>query len=213
MKKSLASILTLAITAASLPVTALAADYSDPVTKNGDRLKYNTPYYLKDKNLSDKGGVTFERWGLDDFVLFADSATDNGTPIIFENRDGSEGFIESMDKIRIKSTKSNEPGVHYWARDTLFESVYLNYDNTTDHIVYGSSEDNSIGLGSFKKGMTVINERAVAVFDFSEYNGKHAEKSWMESTSFRHVYDQDKENFKLPLDDKQTPFEVIEANE
>ena len=64
-KKTLGSILALAIAAASLPVTALAADHSDPVTKNGERLKYNTPYYIKDKNLSDKGGVTFERWGLD----------------------------------------------------------------------------------------------------------------------------------------------------
>ncbi|WP_255300993.1 hypothetical protein [Bacillus thuringiensis] len=93
MKKFLTSILTVAIAAASLPVTALAADYSNPVTKNGDRLKYNTPYYIKDKNLLDKGGVTFEHWGLDDFVLFANAALDNGTPIIFENKDGADGFI------------------------------------------------------------------------------------------------------------------------
>ncbi|ANS51780.1 hypothetical protein BT246_64880 (plasmid) [Bacillus thuringiensis] len=36
-EKSLASVLTLAIAAASLPVTTLTADYSDHVTKNGEK--------------------------------------------------------------------------------------------------------------------------------------------------------------------------------
>ncbi|RVU63242.1 hypothetical protein BM74_16180 [Bacillus thuringiensis] len=69
LKKALASVLTLALATSSLPVTALAADHSDPVTKNGERLKYNKPYYLKDKTLLAKSGVTFERWGLVDFVF------------------------------------------------------------------------------------------------------------------------------------------------
>ncbi|PGW36742.1 hypothetical protein [Bacillus thuringiensis] len=212
MKKPLASILTLAIVAASLPVTALAGDGSDPVTKNGERLKYNTPYYVKDKNLPDKGGVTFERWGLDDFVLFANSATDNGTPIMFENKDGADGFIKSTDAIRIKSTNMNEPGVHYWTYDTLLNSIYLNYDNSTNHIIYGSSEDNSVGLGSFMQGSSVINEGPIAELTFIEYNGKNAEKAWMEVGSYRYIYEPSTGKFLLPLDDKQTPFEVMEAS-
>ena len=70
---------------------SLAADYFDPVTKNGERLKYNTMYYVKEKNSPDKGGVTFEHWGLNDFILFANSATDNGTIIIFENKHRTDG--------------------------------------------------------------------------------------------------------------------------
>ncbi|PGW38500.1 hypothetical protein [Bacillus thuringiensis] len=213
MKKKITSVLTLAIAAASLPVTALAADHSDPVTKNGERLKYNTPYYLKDKNLPDKGGVTFEHWGLDDFVLFAESSTDKGTPIIFENKDRTDGFIESTDEIRIKSTKANEPGVHYWASDKLLDSIYLNYDNTVDHIIYGSSEDNSIGIGSFKKGAVMIDGQAMGMFNFKEYKGKNAGKAWMELTSYRNIYDVNSVTFNLSLNDKQTPFEVTEASE
>lgn len=103
MKKTLTSILTLAIAAASFPIMALAADNSDPVTKNGERLKYNTPYYLKDKNLPNRGGVTFEAYGSYDYALFAHDPASNGTPIIFENTDRTDGFINSDDMIRIKS--------------------------------------------------------------------------------------------------------------
>ncbi|MBG0969282.1 hypothetical protein [Bacillus sp. SRB3LM] len=211
MKKKITSVLALTIAAASLPVTALAADNSAPVTKNGERLKYNTPYYLKDKNLPDKGGVTFEHWGLDDFVLFAESSTDNGTPIIFENKDGADGFIESNDEIRIKSTKANEPGVQYWARDALFDSIYLNYDNTIDHIIYGSSEDNSIGLGSFMTGLDPNTGKMF--YNFLEYKGGNEKKAWMKSGSFQYVSNPGNGRFTLPLDDKQTPFEVMEASE
>ncbi|WP_170924976.1 hypothetical protein [Bacillus thuringiensis] len=56
MNKILTSVLTVAIAAASLPVTALAADHSDLVTKNGERLKYNTPYYVKDRTLYSRAG-------------------------------------------------------------------------------------------------------------------------------------------------------------
>ncbi|WP_196477885.1 hypothetical protein [Bacillus sp. SRB3LM] len=212
MKKTLTSILTVTIAAASLPVTALAADHSDPVTKNGERLKYNTSYYLKDKNLPDKGGVTFEHWGLDDFVLFANTVTDNGTPIIFENKDGADGFIESTDEIRIKSTQSSKSGLHYWARDTLLDSIYLSYDNTTDHIIYGSSEDNSIGIGSIQKE---INESSIGLelFDFNEYHGDNVEKAWMGSINYPYSYDSNENRFILSLNNLQTPFEVIEVSE
>ncbi|MEM5611267.1 hypothetical protein AAHB63_15975 [Bacillus thuringiensis] len=47
MKKALASVLTLALATSSLPVTALAADHSDPVTKNGERLKGSVAKFEK----------------------------------------------------------------------------------------------------------------------------------------------------------------------
>ncbi|PGW57458.1 hypothetical protein [Bacillus thuringiensis] len=212
MKKPLASILSLTIAAAALPVTALAADHSEPVTKNGERLKYNTPYYIKDKNLPDKGGVTFERWGLSDFVLFANAVTDNGTPIIFEHKEGIDGFIESTDEIRIKFTKANEPDIHYWAYDPFFNSIGLNYRNSADHIIYGSSEDNSIGLGRFINVLDSSNLNWMK-YRFSEYKGKNAEKAWMESINYQYAYDRSNGRFKIPLEDKHTPFEIIEASE
>ncbi|OQR53553.1 hypothetical protein [Bacillus sp. CDB3] len=209
MKKTLTSVLTLAIAIAALPVTTLAADYSDPVTKNGERLQYNTPYYLKEKNSPDKGGITFERWGLDDFVLFAHSSTDNGTPIIFENNNGANGFIQSNDEIRIKSTKVNEPGYQYWAHDRGTDSVYLNYDNRTDHRIYGSSTDNSIGIGSFEKSVTKVNRKTMSLETFREYQRGNSGKAWMRSTTLDYVYKLGDRSI-LPLYDRQTPFEVSE---
>ncbi|OQR53332.1 hypothetical protein [Bacillus sp. CDB3] len=54
MKKTLISVLTLAIIAASLPVRALAADHSDPVTKNGERSKYMRWYSKTGTQYRDK---------------------------------------------------------------------------------------------------------------------------------------------------------------
>ncbi|MEX0417057.1 Kunitz family serine protease inhibitor [Bacillus sp. C30] len=211
MKKILTSVLTLGMAAASLPVTALAADNSDPVTKSGERLKYNTPYYLKDKNLLDNGGVTveprkplLEPWTPYDYVRFSDSSTDNGAPIIFENQDRTDGFIGSDDKISIKSTKTNWEGCKYW---TLGEnSVYLSNDDKADHRIYGSSEDTSIGIGILDLP-TFIPERfgtGHMTWDFVEYKGD----SWMKP------YRTGMRSPKLPpLNDRQTPFEVIEVSE
>ncbi|ANS52045.1 hypothetical protein BT246_67530 (plasmid) [Bacillus thuringiensis] len=203
MKKIITGVLTLVIAAASLPLTTLAADHSDPVTKSGERLKYNTPYYLKDKNLPHKGGVTFEPWGLDDYVLFTHSSTNNGTPIIFENKNRTDGFIQSDDWIRIKSTQASTPESPYWSPDQLIDSVYLSSDDMTDHKIYGSSTDNSIGIGVFfqnKLGGSYEKE-------FWEYKGENADKAWMKPDLFLRVQE-------LPLlSNRQTPFEIIEVSE
>ncbi|OQR53469.1 hypothetical protein [Bacillus sp. CDB3] len=210
MKKTLTSVLTLAIAVASLPVTALAADRSDPVTKNGERLKYNTPYYLKDKNLPHKGGVTFETWALYDYVLFADSPMDNGTPIIFEDEDRTDGFIKFNDKIRVKTTKADAG--EYWTYSGGFiDSVGLsNDDNKTEHRIYGSSKDNSIGIGSavkrFEVGAPLHWSQEVPCF--VEYKGKDAEKAWMEPI-VHPLYNK----LSLTLNDIQTPFEVSDVSE
>ncbi|MHB0802040.1 hypothetical protein PVK73_21065 [Bacillus thuringiensis] len=188
--------MTVAIAAASLPVTALAADHSDPVTKNGERLKYNTPYYLKDKNLPHRGGVTVESWMMDDYVRFSDSSTDNGTPIIFENKDRTDGFIESGDWIGVKSTKVNSDA-QYWAFNTRYQSVYLVADTGASHRIYGSSKDNSTGIITYS-GITLDGTPTVW-----QYKGEHTEKAWM------------KPSWGLLSSDEdiQTPLEVIEVSE
>ncbi|MED3038058.1 hypothetical protein CBR56_29380 [Bacillus thuringiensis] len=214
MKKTLISVLTLAIVAASLPITALAADHSDPVTRfNGERLKYNTPYYLKDKNLPHKGGVTFETWALYDYVLFADSFTDNGTPIIFENEDRTDGFIKSQDKIRIKTTKANAGEYWTFTSGGFINSVSLSDDNNKKYRIYGSSEDNSIGIGFYiTKPMTVgfggLGSLDYPGLCFVEYKGTDAKKAWMEP--IEHNLDNKEE---IPFNNIQTPFEIIEVNE
>ncbi|MHB0803553.1 hypothetical protein PVK73_30265 [Bacillus thuringiensis] len=182
---------------------ALAADHSDPVTKNGERLKYNTSYYVKDKTLPDKGGVIVEPWVLDDFVRFADSSTDNGTPVIFENKDRTNGFIKSGDWLRVKFTKANS-GSQYWTFDELLGSVYLNYDTSTDHRMYGSSADNSIGIGNyFIKPEIQGNAITNGILSFRGYKGEQTEKAWMKAD----VYVIPRE------DDIQTPLEVMEVSE
>ncbi|MDA1775050.1 hypothetical protein PDJ95_27530 [Bacillus cereus] len=203
MKKTLASVLTLAIIAGSLPGTALAADHSDPVTKKGERLKYNTLYYLKDKNLPHKGGVTFESWFLDNFVRFADSSTDNGTPIIFENNDKTDGLIKSGDSIRVKSTKVNSRS-QYWTFDQILESIYLNYDTRTDHKIYGSSKDNSIGIGTPTTAYKIYEGKIVGIIpSFNGYKGGNTEKAWMKLDVCATTSEED----------IHTPFELMEVNE
>ncbi|MHB0803250.1 hypothetical protein PVK73_28150 [Bacillus thuringiensis] len=201
MNKILTSVLTVAIAAASLPVTALAADHSDPVTKNGERVKYNTPYYVKDKTLPNKGGVIVEPWVLDDFVRFADSPVDNGTPVIFENKDRTDGFIQSGDWMRIKSTKANS-GSQYWTFDRVLSSVYLNYDTSTEHKMYGSSADYSIGIGTILMEPDRTGSGSGKV-NFRGYKGENTEKAWMKPE----VYEISSNK------DIRTPLEIIEVNE
>ncbi|MDA1775109.1 hypothetical protein PDJ95_27885 [Bacillus cereus] len=205
MNKILTGALTLAMFAGSLPGTALAADNSDPVTKNGERLKYNTPYYLKDKTLPNKGGITVESWLFFDLLLFSNSPTDNGDPIIFKNPDGTGGFIKSGDNLKIKITKFMESGYQYWANDAV--GVMLTaYNCPNTHRVYGSSKDNSIGIGS----MEPMPE------SMRYYRGKHADKAWLtgggsvatdgEQTKYSPVRPDQVEKI-------ETPFELIEVSE
>ena len=206
MKKTLTSFLTLTIVIVLLPITVLAADHSDPVTKNGEPLKYNTPYYLKDKNLPHKGGVTFDSWGLYDYVCFADSTMDKGTPIIFENKDKTDGFIKSNDRIRVKTTKADAGEYWTYTRSGFTESVGLSNDNKTEHRIYGSSEDNSIGIGFpiVKWSVDPLGPGLPFPF-FVEYKGKNEEKAWMSPIEHRLVG-----KLVLPLQERQTPFEVME---
>ncbi|MHB0803727.1 hypothetical protein PVK73_31540 [Bacillus thuringiensis] len=213
MKRLLTGVLTVAITAASLPVTALAADHSDPVTKNGEKLKYNTPYYLKDKNLSHKGGVIFESWTPPfepwtsyDYARFSDSSTDNGIPVIFENKDKTDGIIQSDDVISIKSTKSNESGWQYWTPALSTQSVYLSDNDKVEHRIYGSSTDNSIGIGLLNN--TVECDCVNPPSRFWEYKGENTEKAWMKPDLFSTPLWE-----FPPLNDRQTPLEVSEISE
>ncbi|MDA1775450.1 hypothetical protein PDJ95_29970 [Bacillus cereus] len=207
MNKILTGALTLAMFAGSLPGTALAADNSDPVTKNGERLKYNTPYYLKDKTLPNKGGITVEPYLFTDYPLFSNSPTDNGDPIIFENPDGTDGFIKSGEDLTIKATKVIDSGAQYWSFSNRDNSVYLG-KSPQNHRLYGSSKDNSIGIGSVNYGRssTDISTR------FVYYKGADTDKAWL-TASYRAAEVDDWHSPVLNIEEIKTPFELIEVSE
>lgn len=206
MKILITSFLAIAITAASLPVMTLAADHSDPVTNDGAKLKYNTPYYLNAKNLH-RGGVTSEAWGSYDYVLFSSYPGSNGTPIIFENTDGTDGFVKSDDLIRIKSSQTNKNGWNYWTPDEGNNSIYLSNDTKAVHRIYGSSKDNSIGLGTtLQKLETFMNGTVMWAPYFMEYKAKDVvndEQAWMKQEWIFGV---------PPLVERQTPFIIFPAD-
>ncbi|MBH0340257.1 hypothetical protein BM86_33685, partial [Bacillus thuringiensis] len=87
--------------------------------------------------------------------------------------------------------------------DQLIDSVYLSSDDMTDHKIYGSSTDNSIGIGVFfqnKLGESYEKE-------FWEYKGENADKAWMKPDLFLRVQE-------LPLlSNRQKLFEIIEVSE
>lgn len=51
----------------------------------------------------------------------------------------------------IKSTQASKTEEQYCGPDEMLSSVYLSNDDRTVHKIYGSSKDNSIGIGSFIK--------------------------------------------------------------
>ncbi|MDA1775387.1 hypothetical protein PDJ95_29585 [Bacillus cereus] len=210
MKKILTGALTLAMFAGSLPGTALAADNSDPVTKNGERLKYNTPYYLKDKTLPNKGGVTVEPWFNDDYILFSNSPTDNGDPIIFENPDGTDGFIQSGEELRIRATKVIDPGVQYWQYNHPNFYISLSADKDAKQRLYGSSKDNSIGIASMDYSEDLNPKNKYFVY----YGGEHDDKAWL--TRIGSVMS-NYSGLPIPVQHVveriETPFELIEVSE
>ncbi|MEC2865076.1 hypothetical protein [Bacillus thuringiensis] len=137
-----------------------------------------------------------EPWLFKDFVLFANSSTNDGTPIIFENKDKTDGLIQSGDWIGVKSTKANSDA-QYWAFNTRYQSVYLVADTAASHRIYGSSKDNSIGIIT-SSGIT--SDGAPTVW---QYKGDHTEKAWMKPSWSPLSSDED----------IQTPLEVIEVSE
>ncbi|MGE0994303.1 Kunitz family serine protease inhibitor [Bacillus sp. GMa5/2] len=209
MKKILPGALTLAMIAGSLPGTALAADNSVPVTKNGERLKYNTPYYFKDKTLPNKGGVTVEPYLFHDYILFSNSPTDNGDPIIFENPDGTDGFIQSGEALRIRATKVIEPERQYWRPDNPY--VFLSRYNDCNQRLYGSSKDNSIGIGTLDAVPGVSSG-----INFYYYRGAHNDKAWLTRGGAASLDDSNDHHSPVRPDQVEkieTPFELIEVSE
>ncbi|HFK1408732.1 MULTISPECIES: hypothetical protein [Bacillus] len=77
--------------------------------------------------------------------------------------------------------QANAGGEQYWASDQLISSVYLSSDDRTNHKIYKSSTDNSIGIGIFFRNSL---DQGSWTKKFWEYKGIDAEKSWVQRDMF-----------------------------
>ncbi|MBO0440478.1 hypothetical protein [Candidatus Enterococcus ikei] len=148
MKKLLMGTILCAMGIGLFPSNSLAAD-THAVTNTGERVKYNTPYYLLDRTTG-KGGVTYEPYASWDYVIFAHDKDSLGTPIVFENSENRDGVINLGDKVAIKSTQSSWGGYNYWHHKfdgVSSKGVWLSDYKVCTEEVYGNSKDNSVGIG------------------------------------------------------------------
>jgi len=173
-----------------------------PKTKNGERVRYNTRYYLTDKNLPNSGGATYSPWVGYDYVRFDHNPTYRGIPIIFESRIGKRGYIESNDEIIIKSTDANWAGRVYWHFTDRMASdgVILTNNRYIFGNIYGSTSDNSIGLSM--TGVTTAPGTPFTTYLFAEFHGNTRGTPWMTS---RRVH-LNNLNQVPPVAHRMTPF-------
>lgn len=150
-----------------------------PKTSTGERLTYNTSYYLRDKNLSNRGGVTFQAWLNNDYAIFGSSTTNRGTPIVFEHPNGNSGVINSDDPVTVRSTNSNWNGAVYWSYTDGWnsDSVRLYSERKTFGNIYGSTTDNSVGLSIF--GLKLFMGWPIPAYFFGEFHGSTGSTPWM----------------------------------
>jgi len=183
------------------------ADNSHPVSTNGNRLRYNTPYRLRDKNLPHRNPVTFEAWTSYDYAIFGHYTRPGyrgGTPIIIESTTGKTGFIDSNDPIAIRSTTSNWGGWVYWdvTNSYLANSVWLTNRRVPIGHLVGNSRDRSVGIG----GMTFSSNLGFPLPTYLELGGSDANKPWM---TFRTVTQN--QLIMPPINVRRTPFLLTDA--
>lgn len=203
MKKFFILIISITLGVVCLNTVANAADNSNPVTSNGNRLQYNVPYTLRDKNLPHRGGITFQAWNRYDYAIFAHSSVSNGAPIVFESPTNKIGFIDSEDFIIVRSTQSNWGGWHFWSFTSGFNanSVWLSDRRQGIGYLYGLSNDNSVGIGGL--GIQALANAPMPVF--IQLEGGHGSASWM-TANIRFL-----PRWEMPpLNSRRTPFVISE---
>ncbi|MBO0441150.1 hypothetical protein [Candidatus Enterococcus ikei] len=177
------------------PSVSLAAD-SPPLTITGERVKFNTPYYLKDRN-ENYGGATFQVHASYDYVLFTNDKTSLGTPIIFEAQDMRDGDINIDDLVTVKSANANWPGWNYW-KCTGDANVYLSNKASYEHKLYSDSYSRTTGIG------LMWDSNAKVGIYWSEYYINTGSTPWMKIKV--------NQNGKNNIQERSTPFVLIKAN-
>lgn len=166
-----------------VPQLAFAADSDgQPIyLKNGNTMQYGKAYYLKDKNLPNRGGITYEYWLSYDYALFSNSPSSMGARIVFEKDGKNYGdIVKSGDQyVSIKSTGSNWDGWVYWVPTSSMgtNSVWLsdNIKRSRMHVISYSKSDNSIGIGVLGAYVGGVVIRPT----WSNYEGSTGSKAWM----------------------------------
>lgn len=179
MKKQLFVISFLLIIIGMIPVQGWAAGPDGKIiySKNGIPVQYGVPYYLFDKELPNKGGITYEAWSSYDYAIFAHDSHSNGTPIVIEHPEKIAGdVVRSGETVRIRSVKSNWPGWHYWSFTSSLDyySVWFTNQNNRGHIISFSDKDNSVGIGGMGISVGTV-PRPVWI----DYKGNPNGKAWM----------------------------------
>ncbi|MDB1690147.1 hypothetical protein [Enterococcus casseliflavus] len=176
-----------------------------PKASDGNRLRYNTPYYLKDKNLPNRGGITYRSWLKYDYAIFADSTNSRGTPIVFEHPSGRSGFIDSNDEIIVKSTGSNWNGWVYWRYTDSWnaESVWFSNQSRVFGNIYGSTTDNSVGMSML--GLRLLEGYPIPAYFFAEFHGRTTGTPWMTARSYYLPLNQNPP-VPPPVENRMTPF-------
>lgn len=209
MKKMVVTFSLLLVFIGMIPLQGWAAgpDGEELRSKNNIPIKYGEQYYLFDKNLPNKGGVTFEAWASYDYVLFANDNKSNGAPIVIEplNKNKKSGdVVKSGDTVTIRSVHSNWPNWHYWdLTDAMASnSVWLSDRKTTEHVISFSGDDKSVGLGTM-----AIEVGTIPRPKWLDCEGGTGEKAWM---TFRGLLRSDA-NTPSPIE-RNTPFYLYEVS-
>lgn len=155
-----------------------------PTTATGERLRYNVPYYLTDKDLPNRGGVTYQRWLMYDYAVFNSNPNHLGTPIIFESPGVLFEFIQSDAPIIIRSVDSNWENWVYWQyTDSMnASSVWLSNQPRVMGNIYGSPSDNSVGLSML--ALSVIPGTPLPMKQYLEFHGGTGSTAWMTARVF-----------------------------
>lgn len=155
-----------------------------PRTARGERLQYNVPYFVKDKNLPNRGGVTYQKWLRYDYAVFHNDPFNRGTPIVFESPDNRIGYISSNDSIIIKSVGSNWDHWVYWQYTDAMNasSVWFSNQRKTMGNIYGSLTDNSVGISML--GLSLIPGTHMPLRQYLEFHGGTGSTSWMTARVF-----------------------------
>ncbi|NSM93674.1 hypothetical protein HRD98_11130 [Enterococcus faecalis] len=179
MKKMLMGLSFILILIGIIPIQSWAAGEDGKIihSKNGKQVEYGVPYYLFDKELPTKGGVTYEAWSSYDYAIFAHDPNSNGTPIVIEHPKKNTGDpVRSGDVVRIRSVGSNWGGWNYWDFTSALDSysVWFTNSKNSGHVISYSDQDDSVGIGTIGISVGVIPHPV-----WIDYKGNTKEKAWM----------------------------------
>lgn len=135
----------------SVPKVSASVVINEPIySSNGEELRYGTPYYIRDKGMAHRGGLTYEPYASYDYALFSHVSSGRGETVVFENaaNKSSKEVIRSGNKVKVKFEGSNWGWRYtYFVRGS--KDVYLDIESKASIFeIYGTKSDSSFALGN-----------------------------------------------------------------